>query len=173
MQRKKVGRKSDLIICNDSGLELGCGEAGLDGEEFDSKVIVESSLKTPKVMHGMFVRLCSSVENKQEVIKKLQVVGLVFSRFKMCMLIMDCPNGYACRLRSTATAVFSGKEESLGSDFCKVYQLIWKAKEVYKETESIVENYMSTVEIKFESDDDDSNDDKVYLSDSLRSPKQD
>lgn len=80
MQRKKVGRKSDLIICNDSGLELGCGEAGLDGEEFDTKVIVESSLKTPKVMHDMFVRLCSSVENKQEVIKKLQVVGLVFSR---------------------------------------------------------------------------------------------
>jgi hypothetical protein len=44
MQRKKVGRKSDLIICNGSGLELGCGEAGLDGEEFDTKVIVESSL---------------------------------------------------------------------------------------------------------------------------------
>lgn len=33
---------------------------------------------------------------------------------------------------------------------------------------------MSTVEIKFESDDDDdSNDDKVYLPDSLRSPKRD
>lgn len=31
-------------------------------------------------MHDMFVRLCSSVENKQEVIKKLQVVGLVLSR---------------------------------------------------------------------------------------------
>jgi hypothetical protein len=61
-------------------LELGCGEAGLDGEEFDTKVIVESSLKTPKVMHYMFVRLCSSVENKQKVINELQVVGLVFSR---------------------------------------------------------------------------------------------
>lgn len=172
MQRKKVGRKSDLIICNDSGLELGCGEGGLDGEEFDTKVIVESSLKTPKVMHDIFVRLCSSVENKQEVIKRLQIVGLVFSRFKMRMLIMDCPNGYACRLRSTTTAVFSGKEESLGSDFCKAYQLIWKTKEVCKETESIVENCMSTVEINFESDDD-SNDDKIYLSDSLRSPKRD
>lgn len=79
-KKKKIGRKSDLIICNDNGLELGCGEAGLDGENFDTKLIVESSLKTPKVTHDMFVRLCTSVENKQEVIKKLQVVGLVFSR---------------------------------------------------------------------------------------------
>ncbi len=45
--------------------------------------------------------------------------------------------------------------------------------EVCKETESIVEDYMSTVEINFESDDNDSNDDKVYLPDSLRSPKRD
>ncbi|KAG2232828.1 hypothetical protein INT48_005696 [Thamnidium elegans] len=68
--------------------------------------------------------------------------------------------------------VFSGKEESLGSDFCKAYQLIWKAKEVCKETESIVENYMGTFEISFESDDDDAyNDNKVYLTGSLRSPK--
>jgi hypothetical protein len=79
----------------------------------------------------MFVRLCSSVENKQKVINELQVVGLVFSRkwkkkhfmntgileltaiaylgFKLRMLIMDCTNGYACRLRGTTTAVFSGK----------------------------------------------------------------
>ena len=46
----------------------------------------------------------------------------------MRMLIMDCPNGYACRLRGTTTAVFSGKEESLGNDFCKAYHLIGKAK---------------------------------------------
>jgi hypothetical protein len=80
MQRKKVGRKSDLTICTDSGLELGCGEAGLDGEDFDTKVIVESSLKTSKIMHDMLVRLCGSVGNNLEVVKKLQVVGLVFSR---------------------------------------------------------------------------------------------
>lgn len=48
------GRKSDLIICNDSGFELGCGEAGLDGDAFDTKAIIESSLKTPKDMHNMF-----------------------------------------------------------------------------------------------------------------------
>ncbi|GAA5815812.1 hypothetical protein MFLAVUS_009327 [Mucor flavus] len=116
------GRKSDLIICNDSGFELGCGEAGLDGDAFDTKAIIESSLKTPKDMHNI------SVENKQEVIKKLQVVGLVFSRFKMRMLTMGCPNGYSCRLRGTTTVIFSGKKESLGSDFGKAYRLIWKAK---------------------------------------------
>lgn len=44
------------------------------------------------------------------------------------MLIMDRPNGYACILRGTTTAVFSGKEESLGNDFCKAYHLIGKAK---------------------------------------------
>lgn len=80
MRRKKVGRKNDLITCSKSGIESGCGEAGLDPEEFDTKVIVESNLKTPKTMHDMFIRLCRSVDNKQEVIKKLQIVGLVFSR---------------------------------------------------------------------------------------------
>jgi hypothetical protein len=44
------------------------------------------------------------------------------------MLIMDCPNRFACRLRGTTAAAFSGKEESLGSDFRKAYQLIWMAK---------------------------------------------
>lgn len=128
-------------------MKLGCGEAGLDGKKFDTKVIVESSLKTPKSMHAMFVRLCGSVENKQEAIKKLEVFGLVSEKitcheykntwtnshcvslgFKMRMLIMDCPNGYNCRLRGTTAAVFNGKEETLRSGFCKTYQLIWKAK---------------------------------------------
>ncbi|KAI8080968.1 hypothetical protein BDF21DRAFT_444328 [Thamnidium elegans] len=121
----------------------------------------------------MFVRLCNSVENNQEVIKKLRVVGLVFSRFKMRMLIMDCPNGYVYRIKGTQAVAFTGKKESLGSDFSKAYQLIWKAKEVCKETESTVENYMNSIEINFESDNDDCNDDKVYLPDSLRSPKRD
>jgi hypothetical protein len=80
MQRKKVGRKIDLIVCSKSGMELGCGEARLEAEVFDTKVIVESSLKTPKVMHDMLVRLCCSVDSEQDVVKKLQVVGLVFSR---------------------------------------------------------------------------------------------
>ncbi|KAL7331065.1 hypothetical protein PS15p_203309 [Mucor circinelloides] len=104
------------------------GEAGLEAEEFDTKVLVESNLKLPKVMHDMFIRLSGTIDNKQEVVEKLQVVGLVFSRFKMRMLIMDCPSGYTCRLRSTTAAAFSGKEESLGKDFSKAYQLIWKAK---------------------------------------------
>lgn len=61
-------------------MELGCGEAGLETEEYDTKVMVETYLKTPKIMHDMLVRLCSSVGNKQEHIKDLQVIGLVFSR---------------------------------------------------------------------------------------------
>ena len=52
----------------------------------------------------------------------------IYLGFKLRMLIMDCPTGCTCRLRGTATAEFSGKEESLGSDFTKAYQLIWKAK---------------------------------------------
>ncbi|KAI9351685.1 hypothetical protein BD770DRAFT_326303, partial [Pilaira anomala] len=121
-----------------------------------------------------YFRIYISVENKQEVIKKLQVVGLVFSLFKIRMLMMNCPNGYTCKLRGATTAIFNGnKEESLGSDFCKAYQLIWKDQGInLAETESIVENYMSTVGIKFESDND-SVDDKSYLPDSLRSPKRD
>ncbi|KAG1598366.1 hypothetical protein G6F47_006485 [Rhizopus delemar] len=172
MQRKKVGRKNDLIICSKSGIELGCGEAGLDPEEFDTKVIVESSLKTPKTMHDMFIRLCRSVDNKQEVIKKLQIVGLAFSRCKVRMLIMDCPDGYICRLRGTTAAGFSEEEKTLGLDFCKVYQLIWMAMEVCKQVESIVQNNRSTAAIKFESDDNHS-DDEVYLPYCLHSPKRD
>ncbi|KAI8083576.1 hypothetical protein BDF21DRAFT_437872 [Thamnidium elegans] len=118
MRRKKVERKNDLIICSKSGMELGCGEAGL----------------------------CRSVDNKQEVIKKLQVVGLIR------MLIMDCPDGYVCRLKGTTAAGFSGEEKTLGLGFRK-------AMEVCKKVESIVQSNRSTAEIKFESDDNHSNDD--------------
>ncbi|KAI8646388.1 hypothetical protein BD408DRAFT_336724, partial [Parasitella parasitica] len=110
-----------------------------------------------------------SVDNKQEVIKKLQVAGLVFSRCKIRMLIMDCPDGYACRLKGTTTASFSGDEKTLGLDFCKVYQLIWVAMQVCKKVESVVHSNRSTAEIKFESDGNHSNDDEVYLPDCLRS----
>ncbi|CAO3682307.1 unnamed protein product [Rhizopus stolonifer] len=153
-------------------MELGCGEARLDPEEFDTKVIVESNLKAPKTMHDMFIRLCKSVDNKEGVIKELQIVGLVFSRCKIRMLIMDCPDGYVCRLRCTTAAGFSEEEKTLGIDFYKVYQLIWMAMEVCKKVESIVQSNRSTVEIKFEPDDNHS-DGEIYLPDCLHSPKRD
>lgn len=51
----------------------------------------------------------------------------VFLGCKVRMLIMDCPDGYICRLRGTTAAGFSEEEKTLGLDFCKVYQLIWMA----------------------------------------------
>ena len=91
----------------------------------------------------------SNVENNEKEIRELKVVSLIFLvsknknilfiqkslntrlGFKMSMLIMDCPNGYVYRLRSTKTLMFTGKEESLGHEFSKVYQLLWKAKVKY------------------------------------------
>ncbi|KAL9542952.1 hypothetical protein MBANPS3_008346 [Mucor bainieri] len=138
MKRKKIGRKNDLIICSSTGIELGCGEAELETEEYDTKVMMETNLKTPKIRHDMLVRLCKSVDNKQEIVREVQVVGLVFSRFQVRMLTMDCPKGYACRLRSTTEAAFSGDEASLGNEFSKVYSLLWMAKEVCRATENVV-----------------------------------
>ena len=46
----------------------------------------------------------------------------------MRLLIMDRPKGYTCRIRSTKTAEFEGREESLGADFLKVYRLLWMTK---------------------------------------------
>ncbi|KAL0139483.1 hypothetical protein V8B55DRAFT_1565592 [Mucor lusitanicus] len=127
LKRKKTGRKSDLIICSRAGIELGCGEAGLE-EEFDD----------------VFIKQPNSVDNKQEVVKDLC--------FKVRILIMDGPKGYACRLRSTTEAALSGKEASLGG--------------------RPSEDYWATVEIDYEElDDEDS--DQVCLPDSLRSPQRD
>lgn len=137
-----------MIICDDTGIELGCGEAGLKEEEFETKVMVESNLKAPKIMHDMFVRLSNLLDNKREEVQKLQVVGLVFSselkkndttigranihhislEFKVRMLLMDCPNGYVCRLKGSTPVEFRGKEEFLGSDFRQVYKMIYVAK---------------------------------------------
>lgn len=53
--------------------------------------------------------------------------NFVFLGCKIHMLIMDCPDGYACRLRGTAAVGFNEEEKALGLDFCKVCQLIWMA----------------------------------------------
>ncbi|CEP08548.1 hypothetical protein [Parasitella parasitica] len=161
-----MGRRSDIIISTTNGLEFGCGEASLSDDDFDTKNIVDLGLKTPKIMHDMFVQLSVAVQNRPEEVKNLQVIGLVFSRFKLRMLVMDCPKGYVCRLRCTRTEAFSGREEFLGEEFNQVYSLIWRAKEICKETERVIGSFKNKITDDFADEDID----RILLPDSLHSP---
>lgn len=67
------------MVRDSAGFEYGCGEAGLDSEDFGTKIMLESSLKTPKIMHDMFVAMSNEVDNKEEETSKLRVVGFLFS----------------------------------------------------------------------------------------------
>lgn len=63
--------------------------------------------------------------------------NFVFLGCKIRMLIMDCPDGYVCRLKGTTAAGFSGEEKTLG----RVYQLIWMA--MVKKKKKPAMNYLN------------------------------
>lgn len=101
LTRKRIGRRCDLVVRDKAGIEYACGEAGLENEDFDTKVIVESNLKAPKVMHDMFVALAKRVNFNEEAIGKIQVVGFLFSSMVFSCVQKMITDMYMIRTQDT------------------------------------------------------------------------
>ncbi|KAG2217847.1 hypothetical protein INT45_008144 [Circinella minor] len=86
--------RPDLVLFKNR-LEYRVAECGKGGdEEIEKKEIVETNLHYPKVMKSMFLHTASKCDNNEDVTRRLQIIG--FSQF-----LMDNPDGYVCRIRST------------------------------------------------------------------------
>ncbi|RIB09056.1 hypothetical protein C2G38_1981881 [Gigaspora rosea] len=77
LKRKKIGRKSDLIIRKNKN-EYGCAEVGryYNGIN-DTKILKERGLKCPKLMKDMFVELGNVVKWDEMKVRQFEIIGWI------------------------------------------------------------------------------------------------
>ncbi|KAG2227944.1 hypothetical protein INT45_011967 [Circinella minor] len=94
-ERKLHGTCVDLRLVYD-GVEIACGEAGLNNEgEKGTKEMKESQLKCPKTLRDMLVSLVKRYTDKKQ---DMMTIGFIMMGFSLSLLFMDCPGGSVCRL---------------------------------------------------------------------------
>lgn len=74
----KCGWKADLILRTTAELEFGGGEAGrIYKSEKDTKWLLESGMKLPKMLKDMLAQLAAEVNWSKRTLRELLVVGFV------------------------------------------------------------------------------------------------
>ncbi|CAG8701954.1 970_t:CDS:2, partial [Rhizophagus irregularis] len=98
--RKKIGRKGDGIFrLKGDRLEIGGIEAGRKWEGKNGRKYLRDSLKLSKMLRDMLVQLIKECNGDEQIIRKLQTVGMLHSANRFQLLTMDIPNGYICRIK--------------------------------------------------------------------------
>ncbi|RIA81831.1 hypothetical protein C1645_789518 [Glomus cerebriforme] len=138
LKRKKLGRRSDLIIRKNKR-EYGCSEAGryFKGVN-DTKILKERGLKCPKVMKDMFVDLANAVEWKTEIVRQIEVVGWIHAELMMMLMRLDNPGGYICRITRTPLYQIAEEVGRFGENL-EFFTLVLKYKAIIKKTISLIE----------------------------------
>ncbi|RUS24842.1 hypothetical protein BC938DRAFT_473000, partial [Jimgerdemannia flammicorona] len=138
--RKVMGRRGDLIIRKHHN-EYENGEAGKEWEgENGTKILKERGLKALKMQKDMFVNLCNAVKWDVEKVRKLQVIGWIFSELNVLLLRLDSPRGYVCRVVRSPIYTIPQTFGLFGQQVVPFLALIWKAKAIVKEVVDIVES---------------------------------
>ncbi|CAI2167142.1 12208_t:CDS:10 [Funneliformis geosporum] len=116
-QRRKMGRQGDWILRltgNGDHDEYGMGEVEKHWEdEFGTKSLSETSLKQPKALKDMLVKLMKKTD--WELRSKLQTVRITHSGLMMTIMYMNNPHGYVCRIRRGEILEVPDKEENLSA----------------------------------------------------------
>ncbi|CAG8532821.1 23530_t:CDS:2 [Dentiscutata erythropus] len=100
MNRKKIGRKGDGIFrLKGSRLEFGAIETGREWEGEHGRKYIKDSLKLRKMLHDMLIQLSKECYNDENILRKLQTVGILNSANRLQLLTMDSPMGYVSRIQ--------------------------------------------------------------------------
>ncbi|KAG9296779.1 hypothetical protein G9A89_002176 [Geosiphon pyriformis] len=149
-QRRKMGRRGDWILRltgNGDRDEYGIGEVGkcwLD--RFGTKFLGETSLKQPKALKDMLVKLMKRINWDKELCSKVQTVGITHSGLMMTVMHMDNPHGYVCRIRRGEFLEVPDKEENL-SALLVILAAILNIKIAVRETIKVVQPKMQSESI--------------------------
>ncbi|KAI7859895.1 hypothetical protein BDC45DRAFT_530353 [Circinella umbellata] len=126
--------KPDLLLIKDE-IEYGCSEhAGYDEAGAGKKKIFEKWLKVPKLLKDMFCRASRKVDNDETYIRKLRIAGFTHNHLRMSLVVMDCPNGYVCRLSRTRDFEIPLSIARINTQLVPILQLILKAKSLVQDS---------------------------------------
>ncbi|CAB4432769.1 unnamed protein product [Rhizophagus irregularis] len=151
--RKKIGKKGDGIFrLKGDRLEIGGIEAGRKWEGKNGRKYLRDSLKLSKMLRDMLIQLIKECNGDEQIIRKLQTVGMLHSANRFQLITMDIPNGYICRIKRYDIQEVSGQINNPPLAF--VIKDILRAKAIMMRTLELVQEKKSNLD-----DLDDFNDD--------------
>ncbi|CAG8665210.1 8242_t:CDS:1, partial [Acaulospora morrowiae] len=97
--RKKIGKKGDGIFrLRKKRLEFGAIEAGRNWEGTKGTKLLTDSLKMSKMLKDMINVLATECDMKEDVLRKLQIAGILQGANMMQVITVDLPMGYVTRI---------------------------------------------------------------------------
>ncbi|CAB5315343.1 unnamed protein product [Rhizophagus irregularis] len=151
--RKKIGRKGDGIFrLKGDRLEIGGIEAGRKWEGKNGRKYLRDSLKLSKMLRDMLVQLIKECNGDEQIIRKLQTVGMLHSANRFQLLTMDIPYGYICRIKRFDIQEVAGQINNPPLAF--VIKDILRAKAIMTRTLQLVQEKKSNLDDLDDFDDD-------------------
>ncbi|PKK57126.1 hypothetical protein RhiirC2_764088 [Rhizophagus irregularis] len=108
--RKKIGRKGDGVFrLRGDRLEFGAIEAGRKWEGQSGTKYLNDSLKLNKMMKDMIAQLTTICNRREDLVRKLEVIGILHGANRIQLITMDCPKGYISRVKHRKFYEVSGR----------------------------------------------------------------
>lgn len=108
--RKKIGRKGDGVFrLHGNRLEFGAIEAGRKWEGQKGTKYLNDSLKLNKMMKDMIVQLATICDGREDLVRKLEVIGILHGANRIQIITMDYPKGYISRIKHRKFYEVSGR----------------------------------------------------------------
>ncbi|CAG8605145.1 21814_t:CDS:2 [Cetraspora pellucida] len=108
--RKKLGRKGDGVFrLRKDRLEFGAIEAGRKWEGNSGTKHMTDSLKICKMLKDMLNQLAIECDMNEDLVRKLQVVGILNGANRIQVMIVDLPKGYITRIQRRKVYEIAGR----------------------------------------------------------------
>ncbi|CAG8699453.1 5013_t:CDS:2, partial [Acaulospora colombiana] len=136
--RKKLGRKGDGIFrLRKDRLEFGAIEAGHKWEGKSGTKHMTDSLKICKMLKDMLNQLSIKCDMKEDLVRKLQVVGILNGANRIQVMTVDLPKGYITRIQRRKVYEIAGRL-SKSKPLAFVLKEILRAKSIIMQTLDII-----------------------------------
>ncbi|CAB5315331.1 unnamed protein product [Rhizophagus irregularis] len=125
-------------------LEIGGIEAGRKWEGKNGRKYLQDCLKLSKMLRDMLVQLVKECNGDEQIIRKLQTVGMLHNANQFQLLTMDIPNGYICRIKCFDIQEVAGQINNPPLAF--VIKDILRAKAIMTQTLKLVQEKKSNLD---------------------------
>ncbi|CAG8634137.1 11296_t:CDS:2, partial [Ambispora gerdemannii] len=138
--RKKIGRKGDGVfrLCMDR-LEFGAIESGRKWEGQSGTKYMTDSLKICKMLKDMLNQLATECDTRENLVRKLQVVGMLHGANRIQVITVDLPKGYVTRIQHRKVREVAGRLTK-SKPLALVLKEILYAKSIITQTLDIINN---------------------------------
>jgi len=113
---------------------------------------ITDSLKLSKMLRDMFVQLAKECDHDEQIVRKLQTVGMLHSGSRFQLLTLDVPKGYICRIKRFGFQEVASNINNPPLAF--VLKDILRAKAIIKRTLALVQEKRSYLDDLDDLDDD-------------------